>query len=62
MKVPRIGVILELQLPAYTTAIPKLSLVWDLHHSSWQHWILDPLMEARDPTCILMGTTWVCYH
>ena len=34
--VPRLGVELELQLPAYTTAIAMLDLscVFDLHHSS----------------------------
>ena len=21
---------------------------FDLHHSSWQHWILNPVSEARD--------------
>ena len=25
-----------------------------LHHSLWQHWILNPLSEARDRTCNLM--------
>ena len=25
-----------------------------LHHSSWQHWTLNPLREARDQTCDLM--------
>ena len=28
----------------------------DLHHSSWQGQILDPLSEARDRTCNLMDT------
>ena len=32
------------------------------HHSSQQHWILNPLSRARDQTCILMDTTWVCCH
>ena len=30
-----------------------LSCVCDLHHSSWQGQILNPLTEARDQTCIL---------
>ena len=36
MEVPRLGVKLELQLPAYTTATATqdLSHVFDLHHSS----------------------------
>ena len=50
MEVPRLGVEMELQLPAYTTAIAMqdLSLVCDLYHSSWQHRILNPLSEVRD--------------
>ena len=56
MEVPRLGVRSELQLPAYVTAIPMqdLSYVCNLHHSSWQLWILNPLIKARDQTCILM--------
>ena len=47
MEVPRLGVKSELQLLAYTTAIatPDPSCVCDLHHSSWQHLIPDPLIE-----------------
>ena len=58
MEVPRPGVELELQLPAYTTAMamPDLSHVWELHHSSWQHWILNPLSGARNETWIFMDT------
>ena len=64
MEVPWLGVQLELQLPAYTTApaTPDQSRLFDLHHSSWQHQILNPLSEARDRTCILTDTSWVCYH
>ena len=56
MEVPRLGVESELQLLAYTTAIATLdpSCVCNLHHSSWQHWILNPLSKARDRTCNLM--------
>ena len=41
MEVPRLGVWLEPQPPAYatTTEIWDLSHVSDLHHSSWQCWI-----------------------
>ena len=28
-----------------------------LHHCSRQHWILNPLSEARNRTCILMDTS-----
>ena len=50
MEVPRLGVILELQQPAYTTATATWdrSRICDLHHSLRQHWILNPLREARD--------------
>ena len=34
----------------------------NLHHSSWQWWILNPLMEARDQTHILMDTNWIRFH
>ena len=50
MEVPRLGVQLELQLPAYTTPIATQ----DLGHSSWQCQILSPLSEARDQTRNLM--------
>ena len=61
MAVPRIGVQLELQPPAYvtTTAMPDLSCVCDLHHSSWQCHILNPLMEARDGTRSFMVPSWI---
>ena len=64
MEVPRLRVWLELLLPAYATAIavPDLSCICDLHHSSWQHRILDPLSEARDRTHILMDTSWIHFH
>ena len=52
IEVPRLGGELELQLQAYTTATAAqdLSRVCYLHHSSLQHWILNPLSEARDRT------------
>ena len=61
MEVPRLGVELELQLTAYTIAIatPDLSCVCDLHHSSWQRWILNSLSKARDQTGILMDPSQV---
>ena len=63
MEVPRLGVKSELQLPAYTTdmAVWDPSRIWDLLHSSGQHWILNPLSEARNRTCFLMVASWVCY-
>jgi len=64
MEVRRLGVQLELHLLAYTTAIAMwdLSCVCDLHHNSWQCWILNPLSEAGDGTLILMDASWICYH
>ena len=64
MEVPKLGVELELQLPAYTTAraMQDPSQVCDLHHSSGQHQILSPMSEARDGTCYLMDTSRVCYR
>ena len=62
-KIPRLGVKLELQLPAYTTAtaMQDPSLVDGLHHSSRRRQIFNPLGEARDGTCILMDNSWVRY-
>ena len=48
MEVPKLGV--EVELPAYATATvtPDPSRVCDLHHSSWQHLVLNPLSGDRD--------------
>ena len=56
MEVPRLRVASELQLLAYTTATAMWdpSRVCDLHHSSQQCQILNPLSAARDGTRILM--------
>ena len=61
MEVPGLGVESELQLTAFTTATATRdpSRICDLHHSSWQHQILNPLSEARDGNHILMDTSWV---
>ena len=57
MEVPRLGV------EAYTrvTATQDPSLICDLHPSSQQCQILNPLSEARDGTCILMNTSLVLH-
>ena len=39
--------------------MPDPSHACDLHHSSQQHQILNPLIEPRNWTCILMDTSWV---
>ena len=61
MEVPRLGVESELQLPAYitATAMPDPSHDCDLHHSSRQRQILNPLSEARYGICVLMDTIWI---
>ena len=58
-----LGVELELQLLAYTrvTAMPDPSHACDLHHSSWQPQILNPLSEAGDQTHNLMVPSWICF-
>ena len=52
MEVSRVEVESELQLPTYGTgtAMPDLSCVCILYHSSKQHRILNLLSEARDRT------------
>ena len=64
MDVPRLGVLLELQLPAYTraTEMPDPNRVCELCHSSQQHQILNPLSNARNRTRVLMDTSQVRYH
>ena len=64
MEVPRLGVQSELQLLAYAsaTAMPDPSSACDLHHSSRQCWILNPLSEARDQTHNLMVPSRSCFH
>ena len=57
MEVSRLEVETELQLLAYTTAtaMPDPCLMCDLHHSSQQCWILNPLSEATiKPICSLI--------
>ena len=64
MEVPRLGIKLELQLPATAAAAATQDLnhICDLHHSSWHCQIPDPLIEARDLKCILMDPSQVHYH
>ena len=55
-EVPRLGVELEQQPPAYATATATwdLSLVCDLHHSSGQRQILNPLRPG-----IKLTSSWI---
>ena len=56
-EIPRLRVEWELQLPAYTTAtaMQDPSRICDLHHSSWQCRILNPLSGARDKS----SSSWI---
>ena len=64
MEVPRLEVKSELQLLAHATATATWdpSRVCNLHHSSGEYQILNPLSGARDRTLILMDTSQVYYH
>ena len=66
MKVPRLEVEEELQLLACATttntAMQVLSHVCDLHHSSEQRRILNPLGEAWDRTCTLRDTSQIHFY
>lgn len=56
MEVPRLGVELELQMLAYTTATATRD---PSHTAHWQCWIPDSLSKARDQTRILMDPSWI---
>ena len=60
MEVPRLGVELELELLAYTTATatPDPSHICSLRQPE----ILNPLSEARNQTHVLMDTSQAHYH
>ena len=64
MEALRLGVRLKQQLLAYTTATvtPDLSSFCDLHHSSWQRQIPNPLNKSRHLGLVLVDTSWVHYH
>ena len=61
MEVPGLGVESELLPPVYATAttVPDPSHICDLHHSSRQCQIRNPLNEGRDWTQIFMSTSRV---
>ena len=43
----------------HSIAMQDPSHVYNLHHSSQQHWILNPLSKARDGTRILMDASQI---
>ena len=47
---------------ATATATPDPNLVCNLHHSSQQRQILNPMSEARDQTLNLMVSSWICFQ
>ena len=58
MEIPRLGIKLELQLPAYITATATLylSCICNLRPGLWWHRILNPLSEARNQNNVLKDT------
>ena len=42
--------------------MPDLSSICSLHYCSWQLRILNPLVEARERTYILMDASQICFH
>ena len=63
-EVLRLGVEPVLQPLAYAvaTAMWNPSSVCDLHHSSWQCWVLNPLIKARDQTFVLTVASEIRFH
>ena len=64
MEVPGLGVESELWLLTYTTATATqdLSRICDLHHSSQQWWLFNPLSRARDWTCVLTDASQIHFQ
>ena len=62
LEVPRLGVKLELQLPAYPTATARPDPSRIMQPTAQRHRILNPLSEARDQACLLMDTSRVRFH
>ena len=46
----------------YSHSKPDLSCVCDLHHSSQQCQIFNPLSKARNQTCVLMDASQIHFH
>ena len=57
MELPRVGA--TAAGLCYTVATIDLSHVCDLHHSSRQYQILNPLREAKDQTRSLRVPSWI---
>ena len=62
MEVSRLGVELDLHLPATATdTMRDPNRICELHHSSWQCQILETLSEAKVQTHVLMDTSQICF-
>ena len=61
MEVPSLGIQVELLASITTIATATWSHICNLHHSSRQRQILNPLREARDGTCILVDASQICF-
>ena len=61
MEVSRLGVELELQLPAYNTSALDPRCICDLLLSLQKCQIFNPLSKTRDETLILMDTSQVLH-
>ena len=62
MEVPKLEIESELQLPVYATATADLSHICDLHHSSQQCGVLNPLNKARDEPTTSRILVWFLTH
>ena len=62
MEVPRLESELQMLANATATAMWDPSQVCNLHQSSQQCWIPDPLSKARDQTLILTDSSWIHFH
>ena len=63
MEVPRLGAELDCSCrpQPQPCGIQAMSETY-IHHSSWQHWILNPLNKAWERILILMDTSWINYR
>ena len=61
LEVSRLGIESDLYPLAYATATATwdLSHICDLHRSSWQRKILNPMGKAKDWTLVLKDTSWL---
>ena len=63
MAVPRLRVESELAAGLHHSySHTKSEHVCDLHQSSWEGWILNPLSQARDRTCLFMDISRIRFH